>query len=75
MRIQMRYLTLFGCICLCFIMLGRVSVARSYQDYQAWNLPDDAITRFGEGGISEDDKVKAFSLDGNLLAVSTEIGV
>ena len=75
MRIQMRHLTLFGWICLCFVMLGRVSVARSYQDYQTWNLPDGAIARFGKGGISQGDRVVAFSLDGKLLAVSTEIGV
>ena len=75
MRIQMRYLTLFGCICLCFIMLGRVSVARSYQDYQTWNLPDGAFARFGKGGISQGDRVIAFSPDGGLLAVATTIGV
>ena len=71
----MHHLTLFGWMCLCFIMLGRVSVARSYKDHQTWNLPDGAIARFGKGGISQGDRVVASSLDGKLLAVSTEIDV
>ena len=75
MRIQMRHLALFSCICLCFIMFDRVSVARSYQDFQTWNLPDGAIARFGKGGISQGDRVIAFSSDGGLLAVATTIGV
>ncbi len=72
---QMRHFCLFTWICMCFITLDWISVAQGYQDYQTWNLPDGAIARFGKGGISQGDKVIAFSPDGNLLAVSTEIGV
>ena len=40
-----------------------------------WNLPDGAIARFGKGGISQGDRVIAFSPDGGLLALATTIGV
>ena len=72
---QMHHFSLFTWLCICFITLDWVSVAQGYQDYQTWNLPDGAIARFGKGRISEGDRVLAFSPDGKLLAVSTEIGV
>ena len=59
----------------CLCVFSGTSIAQNYQDYQTWNLPDGAIARFGKGSISEGDRVIAFSPDGKLLAVSTEIGV
>lgn len=41
------------------------------QNYTQWHLPDGAIIRLGKGEIND---VK-FSLDGDLLAVATHIGV
>ena len=41
------------------------------QDYTQWHLPEGATARLGKGKIND---VK-FSLDGNLLAVATDIGV
>ena len=73
MRIPTLHFVLFACIC--FGTLHGTCVAQNYQDYQTWNLPDGAIARFGKGGISQGDRVFAFSPDGKLLAVSTEIGV
>ncbi len=75
MRSHMLHFALSAWICICFITLDWVSVTQGYQDYQTWNLPDGAIARFGKGGISEGDRVIAFSPDGELLAVSTGIGV
>ena len=41
------------------------------QDSPQWHLPDDAIARFGKGGINE----ITYSPDGSLLAVGSEIGI
>ncbi len=75
MKTEALRLTLFVWICLCFSTLNRVSVSQNYQDYQTWNLPDDAIARLGKEDISQGDRVVAFSPDGRRLGVASTIGV
>ena len=75
MRIQMLHFALFAWICLCLCTFSGASIAQNFHDYQMWNLPDGAIARFGKGGISQGDRVIAFSPDGGLLALATTIGV
>ena len=67
-------------IWLCLCAFSGTSIAQNYQNYQTWDLqtwdlPDGAIARFGKGGISEGDRVIAFSPEGTYLAVATKIGV
>ena len=75
MKTQTLHFALLTWICLCFAAPDRTSIAQSYQDYQKWNLPDGAIARFGKGGISQGDRVIAFSPDGRHFDVATMIGV
>ena len=75
MRVQMLHFALFTWICLFLCTFSGVSIAQNYPDYQMWNFPDGAIARFGKGGISQGDRVIAFSPDGGLLALATTIGV
>lgn len=75
MRTRALRFTLFVWICLCYSTLNGVSVAQNYPDYQTWHLPDGAIARLEKGGISQGDRVVAFSPDGERLAVATTIGV
>ena len=60
---------------LCFIvllsMIGLFSNRSLAQDYTQWQLPEGAKMRLGKGKVND---VK-FSLDGDLLAVATHIGV
>ena len=68
MRTQVFRFALFVWICLCYSTLSLVCIAQNYQDYQTWHLPDGAISRLGTGGISQGEKVIAFSPDGTKLA-------
>ena len=53
----------------------KLPVAIGYQDHQTWGLPENAIARFEKGGISQGERVIAFSPDGEHLAVATAVGV
>lgn len=65
----MKKLMLF-CFAILFI-IGFLSNGSLAQDYTQWQLPDNAKMRLGKGKIND---VK-FSLNGDLLAVGTNIGV
>ena len=49
-------------------------------EYHTWSLPDGAMSRLGKGqletrGIGLGNRMFAFSKDGQLLAITTEIGI
>ena len=46
-----------------------------YQNSQRWNLPENAIARFGKGVMGGSDRAVAFSPDGKRLAVATGAGI
>ena len=47
----------------------------AFQDSQTWNLPENAIARFGRGVMGGSDRAVAFSPDGKRLAVATGVGI
>ena len=49
--------------------------AKAFQNSQTWNLPENAIARFGRGFMGDSDRTVAFSPDGKRLAVATGIGI
>ena len=49
--------------------------ARAFQNSQTWNLPENAIVRFGKGVMGGSDRAVAFSPDGKRLAVATGAGI
>ena len=48
---------------------------RAFQNSQTWNLPENAIARFGRGVMGGSDRAVAFSSDGKRLAVATGAGI
>ena len=46
-----------------------------FQNSQTWNLPENAIARFGKGVMGGSDRAVAFSPDGKRLAVATGAGI
>ena len=46
-----------------------------YQNSQTWNLPENAIARFGKGVMGGSDRAVAFSPDGKHLAIATGAGI
>ena len=46
-----------------------------YQNSQTWNLPENAIARFGKGVMGGSDRAVAFSPDGKRLAIATGAGI
>ncbi len=46
-----------------------------YQNGQTWNLPENAIARFGKGVMGGSDRAVAFSPDGKRLAIATGVGI
>ena len=46
-----------------------------YQNSQTWNLPENAIARFGRGVMGGSDRAVAFSPDGKRLAIATGAGI
>ena len=49
--------------------------AKAFQNSQTWNLPKNAIARFGKGVMGGSDRAVAFSPDGKRLAVATGVGI
>ena len=49
--------------------------ASVFQNSQTWNLPENAIARFGKGVMGGSDRAIAFSTDGTRLAVATGAGI
>ena len=47
----------------------------AFQNSQTWNLPENAIARFGRGVMGGSDRAVAFSPDGKRLAVATGVGI
>ncbi|MDE0323976.1 MAG: sigma-70 family RNA polymerase sigma factor [Candidatus Poribacteria bacterium] len=47
----------------------------AFQNSQTWNLPENAIARFGRGVMGGSDRAVAFSPDGKRLAVATGAGI
>ncbi|MDE0466764.1 MAG: sigma-70 family RNA polymerase sigma factor [Candidatus Poribacteria bacterium] len=47
----------------------------AFQNSQTWNLPENAIARFGRGVMGGSDRAIAFSSDGKRLAVATGAGI
>ena len=47
----------------------------AYQNSQTWNLPENAIARFGKGVMGGSDRAVAFSPDGKRLAIATGAGI
>ena len=45
------------------------------QNSQTWNLPENAIARFGKGVMGGSDRAVAFSPDGQRFAVATGAGI
>ncbi len=48
---------------------------RVFQNSQTWNLPENAIARFGKGVMGGSDRAVAFSPDGTRFAVATGAGI
>ena len=46
-----------------------------FQNSQTWNLPENAIARFGKGVMGGSDRAVAFSPDGKRLAIATGAGI
>ena len=46
-----------------------------FQNSQTWNLPENAIARFGKGVMGGSDRAVAFSPDGTRFAVATGAGI
>ncbi len=54
------------------LLLLQIGIPNIYaQGYTQWELPDDAIARFGKGRIND----MQYSPDGSILAVATTIGI
>ena len=47
----------------------------AFQNSQTWNLPENAVARFGRGVMGGSDRAVAFSPDGKRLAVATGAGI
>ena len=47
----------------------------AFQNSQTWNLPENAIARFGKGVMGGSDRAVAFSPDGTRFAVATGAGI
>ena len=61
-----------GFFSLTLLLLSTLFLANSFaQDNPQWQLPDDAIARFGKGWIAG----LQYSPDGSRLAVATAIGI